>query len=64
MAAIQYYNQGTIMDWCTKCLADTNEVRFHRVFWTFAPSIEGFKYCCLVMNINVTNLYGKHIKAK
>ena len=33
---------------------------FQRVFWTFHPSIEGFKHCWLVLNIDGTHLYGKY----
>ena len=34
---------------------------FQRVFWTFQPSIEGFKHCRPVLSINGTHLYGKYI---
>ncbi|GAV69937.1 hypothetical protein CFOL_v3_13437, partial [Cephalotus follicularis] len=37
-----------------------NEVEFHRVFWTFSPSIERFKYCHPVISIDATHLYGKY----
>ena len=33
---------------------------FQRVFWTFHPSIEGFKHCRLVLSIDGTHLYGKY----
>ena len=60
MAAIQYYNQGTIVEWCTERLVNTNEVRFGRVFWTFTPSIEGFKHCRPIMSIDATHLYRQY----
>ena len=33
---------------------------FQRVFWSFKPSIEGFEYCCPVLNIDDTHLYEKY----
>ncbi|KAL6316794.1 hypothetical protein AAG906_021094 [Vitis piasezkii] len=33
---------------------------FQRVFWTFQPSIEGFKHCRPVLSIDGTHLYGKY----
>ena len=33
---------------------------FQRVFWTFHPYIEGFKYCCLILTIDGTHLYRKY----
>ena len=29
-------------------------------FWSFGPSIDGFKYCKSVINIDRTHLYGKY----
>ena len=60
MAALQYYNQGTIVEWCTERLTSTYEIRFRRVFWAFAPSIEGFKHCRPIMSIDATHLYEKY----
>ena len=57
MVALQYYNQGTIVEWCTGHLANIYKVRFCLVFWAFIPSIEGFKHCRLVMSIDATHLY-------
>ena len=37
-----------------------NEEAFQRVFWTFHPSIEGFKHCRPVLTIDGTHLYGKY----
>ena len=33
---------------------------FQRVFWTFHPSIEGFKHCRPILSIDGTYLYGKY----
>ena len=33
---------------------------FQRVFWTFQPSIEGFKHCRTVLSSDGTHLYGKY----
>ncbi|GAV90427.1 hypothetical protein CFOL_v3_33836 [Cephalotus follicularis] len=60
MLAFQSYNQGTIMEWCTKSSTTGNEVDFPRVFWEFSTSIQGFKHCGPVMNIDATHLYGKY----
>ena len=32
----------------------------HYVFWIFAPCIEGFRHCKLVISIDGTHLYGKY----
>ncbi|KAK9982949.1 hypothetical protein SO802_032474 [Lithocarpus litseifolius] len=32
----------------------------HYVFWSFGPSIDGFKYCKPVISIDGTHLYGKY----
>ncbi|XP_016185807.1 uncharacterized protein LOC107627491 [Arachis ipaensis] len=39
-------------------LVDT--VMFHRVFWTFPPCVEAFKYCKPLISIDGTHLYGKY----
>ena len=33
---------------------------FRYVFWAFAPCIEGFRHCKLVISIDGTHLYGKY----
>ena len=33
---------------------------FQHVFWSFKPSIEGFKHCRLVLSIDGTHFYGKY----
>lgn len=37
-----------------------NSNSFQRLFWAFAPFIEGFQFCHLVISIDVTHLYGKY----
>ncbi|XP_020272656.1 uncharacterized protein LOC109847831 [Asparagus officinalis] len=34
--------------------------QFTSVFWVFGHSIDGFKFCWLVLSIDVTHLYGKY----
>ena len=36
-------------------------MRFICVFWTFRPSIEGFKHCKPIIQIDGTFLYGKYM---
>src|SRR5215469_3552407 len=33
---------------------------FRRMFWTFEPLIEGFKWCKLLVQVDGTHLYGKY----
>ena len=33
---------------------------FHRVFWAFSPSIEGFKHCRPIISVDATYLYGRY----
>nr|KYP41841.1 hypothetical protein KK1_036766 [Cajanus cajan] len=35
-------------------------VQFHRVFWTFKPCINGFKYYKPIFQVDGTFLYGKY----
>nr|KYP76503.1 hypothetical protein KK1_020748 [Cajanus cajan]KYP76505.1 hypothetical protein KK1_020750 [Cajanus cajan] len=35
-------------------------VQFHRVFWTFKPRTNGFKYCKPIVQVDDTFLYGKY----
>ena len=39
-----------------------NYAQFDRVFWAFAPSIEGFKYYRPAISIDATFLYGMYMK--
>ena len=33
---------------------------FHRLFWTFKPCIDGFKFCKPLVQIDGTWMYGKY----
>ena len=35
-------------------------VKFHRLFWSFKPHIDGFQYCKLVVQVDGTWLYRKY----
>ena len=37
-------------------------MRFMRVFWTFRSSVEGFKHCRPIIQIDGTFLYGKKMR--
>nr|XP_023897356.1 uncharacterized protein LOC112009253 [Quercus suber] len=39
---------------------EDDTVFLNYVFWSFGPSIDGFKYCKLVISIDGTHLYGKY----
>ncbi|CAN1139336.1 Protein MAIN-LIKE 2 [Linum perenne] len=63
MKAIQDRNYGTevefvTIEWTTE-EGDTI-TQFDRVFWSFAPSIEGFKHCPPVLVVDGTFMTGKY----
>ena len=58
--AIEQANPGCIVIWKTREINMPNTEIFQRVFWSFKPSIEGFKHCRPVMSIDGTHLYGKY----
>ncbi|CAN1176276.1 hypothetical protein LINPERHAP2_LOCUS32439, partial [Linum perenne] len=63
MKAIQDRNYGTevefvTIEWTTE-EGDTI-TQFNRVFWSFAPSIEGFKHCPPVLVVDGTFMTGKY----
>ena len=39
----------------------SGNMRFMRVFWTFRLSVEGFKHCRSIIQIDGTFLYGKYM---
>ncbi|XP_068498438.1 uncharacterized protein [Phaseolus vulgaris] len=39
---------------------DVDHIIFKRVFWTFKPCIDGFKFCKSVVQVDGTFLYGKY----
>ncbi|KAL9688003.1 hypothetical protein QQ045_032415 [Rhodiola kirilowii] len=51
-------NPGSIVHWDTSML-DSGRVSLNRVFWSFAPAIEGFKHFRTVISIDATHLIGK-----
>ncbi|XP_016165300.1 uncharacterized protein LOC107607919 [Arachis ipaensis] len=62
---VQLYMLGTIAVLRTSPvkagnMVDGMKVFFHRLFWTFSPCIETFKYCKPLISIDDTHLYGKY----
>ncbi|XP_025684800.1 uncharacterized protein [Arachis hypogaea] len=39
---------------------DQSHAYFHRLFWTFPPCIEAFRYCKPLVSNDGTHLYGKY----
>ncbi|XP_028090240.1 uncharacterized protein LOC114290493 [Camellia sinensis] len=64
MAALQAFNLGTVVMWdMISNLHSTSigtEMYMNYVLWAFKPTIEGFKYCRLVICIDGTHLYRKY----
>ncbi|KAL9680146.1 hypothetical protein QQ045_018024 [Rhodiola kirilowii] len=58
MDMLKESNPGSIVHWDTSTL-DSGRVSLNRVFWSFAPAIEGFKHCRPVISIDATHLIGK-----
>ncbi|KAL0015294.1 hypothetical protein SO802_002363 [Lithocarpus litseifolius] len=44
----------------TKPTSEDDTLILHYMFWSFGPSINGFKYCKSVISIDGTHLYGKY----
>ncbi|XP_059310725.1 uncharacterized protein LOC132062098 [Lycium ferocissimum] len=59
MAALQYFNTGTIVEWEHQSTTMQGDHIFKFIFWAFKPSIDGFKNCRPVISIDGTHLYGK-----
>ncbi|XP_017416687.1 uncharacterized protein LOC108327502 [Vigna angularis] len=63
--AVKDANPGTILQ-CTTSLVeidgetDNNCYIMERVFWSFGPCIEGFKYCKHILQVDGTFLTGKY----
>lgn len=56
-----YYNLRTQVDWHFIPFDASNKTIFVWVFWSFDPTIEGFKYCRPLIQIDRTHLYtGKY----
>ena len=65
LRGLQAFNPGTIIQLVTQPyyvenVVDHSCVMFHRLFWTFAPCIEAFKYCKPLITVDGTHLYGKY----
>ncbi|CAN1143087.1 Protein MAIN-LIKE 2 [Linum perenne] len=63
MKAIQDRNYGTEVEFVTKEITTDDGdtiTQFDRVFWSFAPSIEGFKHCPPVLVVDGTFMTGKY----
>ncbi|CAM8993874.1 unnamed protein product [Rhodiola kirilowii] len=58
MDMLKESNPGSIVHWDTSMLESGN-VSLNRVFWSFAPAIDGFKHCRPVISIDATHLIGK-----
>ncbi|XP_016172717.1 uncharacterized protein LOC107615118 [Arachis ipaensis] len=61
----QIYMPGTTAVLRTSPVRSSNTVNgtrvfFHRLFWTFSPCVETFKYCKSLISIDGTHLYGKY----
>eukprot|EP00261_Vitis_vinifera_P017099 XP_010646608.1 PREDICTED: uncharacterized protein LOC104878249 [Vitis vinifera] len=62
MNILQLTNPGTKVVWKTIPLGGiSGNVRFMRVFWAFGASVEGFKHCRPIIQIDGTFLYGKYM---
>ncbi|KAK9120028.1 hypothetical protein Scep_018121 [Stephania cephalantha] len=59
LGVIEQKNPGTQVVWDYHSSKDGGAV-FQRVFWSFGPSIEGFKHCRPVIQIDDAFLYGKY----
>ncbi|CAN1266188.1 Serine/threonine-protein phosphatase 7 long form homolog [Linum perenne] len=63
LKAIQEWNPGTQVDFVTVPVASEKwgtALQFERVFWSFGPSIEGFKHCPPVLIVDGTFITGKY----
>ncbi|RVW25044.1 hypothetical protein CK203_114054 [Vitis vinifera] len=62
MNILQLTNPGTKIVWKTIPLGGiSGNVRFMRVFWAFEASVEGFKHCRPIIQIDGIFLYGKYM---
>ncbi|XP_059288740.1 uncharacterized protein LOC132042140 [Lycium ferocissimum] len=60
MAALKYFNPGTVVEWEHQSTTMQGEHIFKFLFWAYKPSIDGFKSCRPVISIDGTHLYGKY----
>lgn len=60
MEALRRENPSTMVECRFKDDPQPGTNQFHRVFWAFGPSIEGFQACRHVISIDGTHLYRKY----
>ncbi|KAA0046119.1 uncharacterized protein E6C27_scaffold157G00520 [Cucumis melo var. makuwa] len=60
LSVVVLYNIGTRIDWYFLPSDVPGTTTFGRVLWSFGPTIEGFKYCRPLIQIDGTHLYGKY----
>ncbi|XP_059277857.1 uncharacterized protein LOC132032059 [Lycium ferocissimum] len=60
MAALKYFNPGTVVEWEHQSTTIQGEHIFKFLFWAYKLSIDGFKSCRPVISIDGTHLYGKY----
>ena len=58
--ALEQANSGCVVIWKTFDINMPNTEIFQHTFWSFKPTIEGFKHYRFVLNIYGTHLYGKY----
>ncbi|RVW48743.1 hypothetical protein CK203_076086 [Vitis vinifera] len=61
MNILQLTNPGTKVVWKTIPLEDFWERAVYACFWAFGASVEGFKHCRPIIQIDGTFLYGKYM---
>jgi hypothetical protein len=59
LLAIKDSNPGTTITRDHKMI-DGNKATFRRAFWAFNALINRFQYCCPLISIDNTHLYGKY----
>ncbi|KAH0657861.1 hypothetical protein KY289_026609 [Solanum tuberosum] len=60
MEALKHFNPGTIVEWKIERRVDVIKDVFNYVFWTFKPCIDGFVFCCPIISIDGTHVYGNY----
>ena len=58
--ALEQVNPGCVVICKTFYSNMPNTKIFQHAFWSFKPSIEGFEYCCPILSIDDTHLFGKY----
>lgn len=60
MGAIRHANLGTIFRWSHHYNNNRTQKFFRFLFWSFEPSILGFRYCRPIISIDETHLRGSY----